>query len=355
MERGNLVKLVEIDQLQGGEILAKQILTNDYQVLLGKGTVIKIEYIQKLKELDILSVYIEEIVDDVQEDENIILREEVKEDCLVKIKNILERHMYKKDEDLKKIEDTTNEIMLNILNDECVIKKVYEIKMRSLDVYEHSMSVCVLSILTSLKLDIQKNRIYDIAVAGLLHDLGLRYITVSYENADIQNYSEKEKEEYKKHTIYGYSALLKENWISEDVKKMILFHHERVDGSGYPLHSKGLSIENQILGLCELFDELLCGVGCIRMKVHEAVEYIKVQKGRGFDTEVVDALLQLAAVYPTGTKVILSDGTKGVVIGQNESFPDRPKIKVLEPGGEKEEKVINLLEILNLVVAQVLD
>ena len=343
------MKLVEIDELQGGEILAKQILTNDYQVLLGKGTVVKIEYIEKLRELDILSVYIEEFIDHAVLDENEILQEEVKEDCLSKVRNVLERHMYNKGDSFKRIEEATNEIMGNILKDECVVKKVYEVKMRSLDVYEHSMSVCVLSIITSLKLNISKEKIYEIGVAGLLHDLGLRYITVDYDNKDIESYSEKEKEEYKKHTIYGYSALLKDEGVSENVKKLVLFHHERMDGSGYPLHSKNITMENQILALCELFDELLCGVGCVRMKVHEAVEYIKVQKNHGFDAEIVDALLQLAAVYPTGTRVMLSDGTMGVVVGQNEGFPDRPKVK------NKEGDILNLLEILNLVVVKVLD
>ena len=343
------MKLVEIDELQGGEILARQILTNDYQVLLGKGTVVKAEYIEKLRELDIQSVYIEEIVEQAILDENVILQEEVKEDCLSKVRNVLERHMYNKGEDFKRIEEATNQIMLNILNDECVVEKVYEIKTRSLDIYEHSMSVCVLSILTSLKLNVSKEKIYEIGIAALLHDLGLRYITVDYDNKNMETYSEKEKEEYKKHTVYGYSALIKEKRVSENVKKLVLLHHERIDGSGYPLRNKDITIQNQILALCELFDELLCGVGCVRMKVHEAVEYIKVQRDHKFSPEVVEALLQLAAVYPTGTHVLLSDGTAGVVIGQNEGFPERPNVK------REDGTVINLLEVLNLVIAKVLD
>ena len=343
------MKLVEIDELQGGEILARQILTNDYQVLLGKGTVVKAEYIEKLRELDIQSVYIEEIVEQAILDENEILKEEVKEDCLSKVRNVLERHMYNKGEDFKRIEEATNQIMLNILNDECVVEKIYEIKTRSLDIYEHSMSVCVLSILTSLKLNVSKEKIYEIGIAALLHDLGLRYITVDYDNKNMETYSEKEKEEYKKHTVYGYSALIKEKRVSENVKKLVLLHHERIDGSGYPLRNKDITIQNQILALCELFDELLCGVGCVRMKVHEAVEYIKVQRDHKFSPEVVEALLQLAAVYPTGTYVLLSDGTSGVVIGQNEGFPERPNVK------REDGTVINLLEVLNLVIAKVID
>ena len=85
------------------------------------------------------------------------------------------------------------------------------------------------------------------------------------------------------------------------------------------------------------------------MKVHEAVEYIKVQKDHKFSSEIVEALLQLAAVYPTGTQVLLSDGSIGVVVGQNEGFPERPNVRA------KDGTILNLLEILNLVIVRVLD
>ena len=50
------MKLIQIDHLMGGEVLAREVLTSEYKILLGKGTIIKPEYIGKLKELDILSV-----------------------------------------------------------------------------------------------------------------------------------------------------------------------------------------------------------------------------------------------------------------------------------------------------------
>lgn len=352
------MKLVQIDDLKGGEILARQVLTSDYQILLGKGTVIKKDYIEKLRDLDIRSLYIEEEQDKMDLDESEILKEEVKTDCLEKVKNVLEKHMYDKKSELEEINTTANEVLTNIINDEHVIKKVYEIKERSSDIYEHSVSVCTLSILVSIHLGLDKQMIHEIGIASLLHDLGLRYITVKYSNVDIDTLSEKEKEEYKKHTIYGYSALSKEDWISENTKKMILFHHERVGGGGYPLHSKEMSKEYQILALCEAFDELLCGVGCVPMKVHEVIEYIKVQKDKGFSAQIVDALLRFAAVYPTGTKVKLSNGAVGIVVSQNESFPDRPNVKILtdeEENANSDGKIINLMKVLNLVITEVME
>ena len=61
----------------------------------------------------------------------------------------------------------------------------------------------------------------------LLHDLGLRYITVSYINLDMEKRLASEVFEFKKHTIQAYSALEGEAWIGSNAKRMILSHHER--------------------------------------------------------------------------------------------------------------------------------
>jgi len=350
------VGLVLIDHLEGGEILAREVLTSDYQVLLGEGTILKPEYIEKLKELNISSVNIRENI--TGSPENAILKEEVKEGCLEKVRGILQKHIYRKDSELYKIDKAAEEIILNIVNDDRVIKKVYEVKERSSDVYEHSLSVCSLAILVALRLKVSKETVHEIGTASLLHDLGLMYLTFDYNDKEINALNKKEQEEYKKHTIYGYSAVSKEEWVSENIKKMILSHHERIGGQGYPLHEKELPVSVQILALCEAFDELLCGVGCVRVKVYEAIEYIKMQKNNGFDGEIVDALLQFAAVYPTGTKVRLSDERIGIVISQNESFPDRPNVEVLEDQHGsliRQGEVIDLLKTLNLVITEVLD
>ena len=85
---------------------------------------------------------------------------------------------------------------------------------------------------------------------------------------------------------------------------------------------------------------------------------MKMQKNHGFDSEVVDALLQFVAVYPTGTKVRLSNEAVGIVVSQNENFPDRLNVKVLTNLGEDiypKDEVIDLLKTLNLVITDVLD
>lgn len=351
------MKIVKVNDLQGGEILAKPILTDDCQVVIGKGAIIKKSYVEKFLELGIKEVEIEDELA-IEVEPKIILQKEVKNDCLVKVKDILERHTYNNNAQLMEINNAAEEVISNILETEEVVDKVFEIKERSADLYEHSISVCSLATLTALKLDIETDLVHEIAIASLLHDLGLRYMTVPYTNTDIDSLSQKEIEEYRKHTVYGYTAVQREGWISERAKNMILFHHERIDGSGYPLHAKEITKESQILEVCEFLDEQLCGIGCKRVKVHEVIEYMKAMSGTLFSKDVVDSVLNFTAVYPVGTTVKLSDGRIGIVVKQSEHFTDRPVLQILmdEKGMPCEQKtMLNLVEIHNVVIDSVLD
>ena len=147
--------------------------------------------------------------------------------------------------------------------------------------------------MTSLKLELAQKIIHDIGVACLLHDLGLRYITVDYVNKNISELSDADLLEYKKHTIYGYSALKNETWMSELSKSIVLYHHECIDGSGYPLRAKDNPLEVRIVNICEKFDEMICGIGCRRVKVFEAIRHLKENRNILYDGRVVDAFYSL--------------------------------------------------------------
>lgn len=340
------MKLVEIKNVKDGDVLARAIVTDEYNELLSKGTVLKSDYISKLRELDIREVYIEG--EGITEQDAAILKEEVKEKCREQVQTIISKHTYKTDNsDMVVLSKTTEDIISNILEDENVVEQVYEIKERSADIYEHSISVCSLSMLVALRLKLDRESVRDIGVGCLLHELGLRYTTVEYENLDINSLNEKDLIEYKKHPVYGYSAIRNENWLSQRSKEIILGHHERIDGSGYPLHSKDQSREVCIVEVCDFFDEVICGIGYERLKVHEVIEYLKIYKGLTFSEEVVNELFSFVAVYPAGSIVITSNGEKAVVIGQNKGFPERPILRLLSDreGREVTEEVtIDLLE-----------
>ena len=249
-------------------------------------------------------------------------------------------------------------IIENILEEDRVVGKIFDIKERNADIYEHSINICALSILTALKLGVEISNIHSIGVGCLMHDIGLRYMTVDYANRNMETLNKKSLLEYKKHPAYGYSALLAEEWISDISKNIILYHHERNDGSGFPLRASKIPFECQIVIVCDTFDEMICGIGCERVKVHEAIEYLKSFQNVLFDGKIVDAFLSFTAVYPVGTYVLTNEGETAVVISQNKEFQNRPVIRIVKDkdGRDVEGTVIkDLVKINNIFIEKAMD
>lgn len=348
--------LKKVEELQGNEILAKALTTLDYQFILHEGSVIKKEYVEKLKELGVREVWIKSEEEPV--DERVILKSDIESSVKEKVKDILERHTYQRNKELAELSGTADNIITTILEEEQVIERVYDIKQRSQDIYEHSINTCSLAILTAAKLGLDKETIHDIGVGCLLHDIGIRYLAIDTDNMDIEHMKDKDLAEYKKHPVYGFTAVEKESWISKVSRSIILQHHERLDGSGYPLKARNLPVETRIVNICDTFDEMICGIACKRSKVHEAIEYLKNFKNSKFDGKIVDVFLGFTAVYPVGTHVMTNEGEEAIVLRQNKDFQDRPIIRILnDKQGEpvKENIIINLMEVKKVFIEKALD
>ena len=349
------MKICAINELKENDILARDVLADGYNVFLYKNTILNKKYIEKLSGLNIEYVYIQ---DNIPQEEVAVLKKEIEQKSKSKVKEVILKHTYNSSNDLKELSQTADNIILNILEEEEVIENIYDIKERSADVYMHSISICVLATLVALKLGLDQQRVHDIGVGCLLHDLGLRYMMIEYEDQDIETLSNKELAEYKKHPVYGYTALKNENWLSKKSKEIILCHHEKIDGTGYPLHATEISMETKIVSVCDTFDEMICGIGRRRMKIYEAVEYLKSFKNIQFDGKIVDALLEFTAVYPSGSVVVTNEGDIAVVIRQNKGFPERPIIQVTRDKfglPVNDDKIIDLVKINNIFIDSVLE
>ena len=348
------MKRCKVDNLTGTEILAKDVFTPEYQVLLSVGMPLKQEYIEKLRELEIKEVYIED--DEPYTKSVVILKQEVEESFKFKVRSILEKHTYSHTEKLEELCQMADRIITNILEEDKVVEQIYDLRERSSDIYDHSISICSLATIVALRMELPQKTVHDIGVSCLLHDLGLRYISIDYADRDLEELSEAECAEYKKHPIYGYSALRGENWISNESKNMILYHHERIDGSGYPLKTTDISEECRIVQVCDAFDEMICGIGCKSVKVHKAVEYLKKNRNIKFDGKIVDIFLEFTAVYPAGSRVKTSKSETGVVLYQNRELPDRPVLRIIkDKDGKNVDRVMDLAENKSVYIETVLD
>lgn len=350
------MKKKSVDELEGGEILAKHILTESGQELMAAGTVIRRDYIGRLRELGYASVYVKEEERKIDfKRPDYIVKEEIRKESIETVKNVLERHVFKNSSDIEKLCHVADTIIEEIVNEEDMQEQLTNIRREGNDLYTHSINVCSIATVIGLKYGLSKERIAQLAKGSLLHDIGLRYTTVDVEDSSEEEMSKNDVKEYKMHVINGYDGIKDVGWLSETAKRIVLLHHEKGNGSGYPFkhHYAELEEEIKIVALCEAFDSMITGIGSKVHKIYEAIEYVRVHSIDYFDKNFVDILIQMVALYPIGIKVITSEGDVGIVIKQNGESPERPVIKLVEDRyGRRveEEREIDLLNELTIFI-----
>ena len=306
--------------LKGSEILAEPLMTEKKEVIVPKGTVLRREYISLIHSLGIKDLRVEDPYEQLEKP-NFFLSPVCLQSIISQVKRLMERHIYHAGRPLYEFEMIANEIIkqMNTMPESVVID-MYE---RTPDLYE---------------------------VGCLLHDIGIRYITTQYADREWKNADPMDVFEFKKHTILGYSALDHESWIPDSAKKMILFHHEKQDGTGFPMKRVNSEIECKIIQACDAFDCRICGMECCRISVQDTLKKIRKEAGTKFDSEVVNVLVSRIAHYPVGTTVKMDNQTEGVVISQTDD-PENPVIMLLDT--ERKNKKHNLMLEENVSILQV--
>jgi HD-GYP domain-containing protein (c-di-GMP phosphodiesterase class II) len=325
------MRIISLDSVKGNELLAKDIVSRSDIVLMTAGTVVKNEYVRRLKNLDVEYIYIE---DEIAQGVNLTnsLELQIKDQCEVAMREILLKYSYHNDTELEDIKLVADEIINDIMKEPEVIYNLSSIREKSDSTYSHSLNVCALSVILAFKLKIPKAKIRDIAIGCLLHDIGFTFLDIDYYNLNIDSCSEKERKEIKKHILYGYTGVEKMEWISPTSKDIIISHHERLDGSGYPFHLKKdhIKIGSKIAAVCDEFDSKVYGNLTTKMKVHDVIDYIVSQAGVLFDLKVVKAFVDSVAAYPTGSLVLTNQDEMGIVLRQNVQCPTRPVIRIIQ-------------------------
>lgn len=254
-------KVLPINEVQIGMVSSIDI-SIEGTVLLAKGVAITEPIMEKLKE----NYFIDKI--------EVYLNNDLSEPLVIKAKTVEE------------LETTFNELSSNLENIFYSIStsdapKMNEIKnfsrkiqeefnatgivIRNIvfygsgddSIYRHSVNVAAISFILGKWLGFDEKELNLLTYAAILHDFGKLQI-----NKDILNKKEaltlEESEIYNTHPVLAYHFLKQLPYINPSVSLAVLMHHERMDGSGYPLHIKEEKIPKfaKIIAIADLFDEV---------------------------------------------------------------------------------------------------
>lgn len=231
--------------------------------------------------------------------------------------------------------DIANQIVENIMKNKNVVSNLFEIKMFDEITYRHSLNVATYSVTIGILMGLSRTSLTELAISGLLHDIGKTKIPKEILNKP-GSLTEEEYEIVKEHAMDGYEYLTKEWNLPNLAKLAILDHHERYNGTGYPNGKKGrrISLLGRIVAVADVYDAMASTrpykeallPGLARKQIYE-------ESGKLFDPEVVQVFYNTITPYPVGLKVTLSNGKKGVIKANHKESPATPIIK-LENGKE---------------------
>ena len=234
--------------------------------------------------------------------------------------------------DLNRIRRNVEETLPDMVRNNDVLMRLNQLKESDDYTFQHSMRVSILATMIGKWLGYTQEELLELGEAGLLFDIGKLNIP-DFVLKKPSNVTLDEYELIKKHAQFGYSILLKTKGVTTNIKYAALHHHERMDGSGYPLRLRDSQIHDyaKIIMVCDVFDALITDRPYKKaISPLLAADYISWSSGKLFDAEVCYVLIKRLSDFFVGKSVILSNGQEGKIIYVDANYPTRPIVQVGE-------------------------
>lgn len=304
-------KLIKINELEVGMVAVKNIMY-DGKVLIAEGIPITEMAISKLKERYMYSE-IEVYAEDEPENINIVKMEMI-EEKFSELTGDLQRIFHGMDNlkgsGIEEIRNFAIKVKSEIKETNDVVKNIV-LKGSDMDViYRHGVNVAALSVILGKWIGLNEVQLNLLAYSAILHDFGKVKIDENIlDKEEVLN--KKEKEEIKSHPIIAYEYIKKIPFLDNVVSQGVLLHHEREDGSGYPLGIKGdqIPIFAKIIAIADVFDAINSRRPYRdKKKPFEALEILQEEELGKLDYKLCKIFISHVVNYYTGERVRLNDG-----------------------------------------------
>lgn len=357
MDRDVLIKgaidmrFVSVNCLKEGQVVGKDVLNDNGVFLVKEGVALRSNHIRILKEIGYSGIY---IADDLSSDIEIeeIIDDKTRKEIFLSAKKVLENAKKSKAENLEFLTNQVLGVIEELLQNKNAKINLLDLKTFDNYTFQHSVSVAIYSILIGMSLNYSKDELKKLGMAAILHDIGKVLIPDEVLNK-VGKLTDEEFSLIKSHSKKGYDYIKEHYYLEATVNAGILQHHEKYDGTGYPLGLKGDKISKfaRIIAIADVYDALVSNRPYRRaMAPSEALEILYANSGTHFDPDMLNVFVRKIMPYPLGTIIRLSDNNIYIVIENIEGFNSRPIVRNVATN-----KVIDLSKDLTKVIVEVIE
>ena len=230
---------------------------------------------------------------------------------------------------LKVIDEMANDIVSSVFRNTSAMTILTRIKDKHSYNWRHMINCAIFTAVFAKYLGYKEEAVQQLAMGALLHDLGQAKLPQGVISRP-SKLTSSEMDIIKRHVAQGLGLVKGEKGITPLILDMIVNHHERLDGSGYPrgITAEKLSRPARMMAIVDVYDALTAD------RPHQegdepinALRYLLANKEL-FDAELVQHFIKCLGVHPVGTIVKLTNERLALVLEGNKSNPIKPKVKL---------------------------
>lgn len=264
-------------------------------------------------------------------EEELALAKEIQKQVSETVTGMMQQVQVGKTLKLAIIHNVVSSMMESILRNPDAFTWLTQLKSKDEYTYIHAIDSCALAMTFGRHLGLPRENLFNLGLGALLFDVGKMKLPEGLLTKPGQ-LSTEEMQVMKKHVGYGVEIVSKMQGTGMEVIDMVGTHHERFDGSGYPMGARGTGIPmfGRIAGILDCYDAMTSDRSYRKaVSPHHALRVLYSGCNTAFQEELVEQFIQCLGVYPTGSLVEMVSGEVGIVISQNRVRRLRPKIMLI--------------------------
>ncbi|WP_286269491.1 HD-GYP domain-containing protein [Thalassotalea hakodatensis] len=338
-----MLKTISINELKVGMHVEDIILKNSLHKVKNKGKVNSARTIELLKKQGVDKVTVDFPDEDLIKNsaiynaqkqssvtQELAISCQLYDDATAHVKQLFLATAKNKPINPTALQALADEITASVMRNEHAMTILTRIRNKSYYHYEHAINCAVLICGFSLHLGFKEKTVKEITLGALLHDIGSAKVPLPIleKPGELNN---NERSVVQKHVYWGVELAKKDNFASPLIIDMLVNHHERLDGSGYPrgIDKNKLSKLSCITAIVDVYDAM---TGKRHHKEGElplsVLRYLLKHTDK-FEQTLVEQFVKYLGVYPVGSLVRLSNDKLAVVLEANRLSPLKPKISII--------------------------